>query len=108
MTTFELEIWEKKTITVVAEDYSGAVKQVPKDCTFNSVRKQGDDYEDRLSEYDWCQLCCQPLLQDKNGPVDRWAKIEIDPDDDYPFADDCVHESYAVSQGRRIMEVMRA
>jgi hypothetical protein len=104
---FSLEIWEKKTITVTAENYAGAVKQVPRECSFESVRKQGDEYEDRLTEYDWCHLCCQPMLQNKNGPVDRWAKIEIDRDDDYPFAGDCVHESCAISLGRKILETMR-
>jgi len=105
---FLLEIWEKKTITVTAGNYAGAVKQVPKDCTFESVRKQGDTYEDRLTEYDWCPLCCHPMLQDKNGPVDRWAKIEFDRPDDYPFAGDCVHESCAISQDRKILEAMKA
>ena len=57
-----LEIWEKKTITVTAGDYAGAVEQVPEGCTFESVRNHGDPHEDRLTEYDWCHLCCQPML----------------------------------------------
>ena len=104
---FSLEIWEKKTITVTAENPSEAVKQIPGDCTFESVRKQGDEYEDRLTEYDWCGLCCLPMLQDKDGPVDRWAKIELGPQD-APFAGDCVHESCADSLGRKVLERMRA
>lgn len=107
---FSLEFWEKKTITVTAESYSLAAKQVPKDCTFESVRKQGDDYADRLTEYDYCHLCGQPMLQNSYGPVDRWAKIELDPADDCPFVtrDDCVHESCADSLGRTVFERMRA
>ena len=110
---FSLEIWEKKTITVTAGNYSEAVKQVPTDCTFESVRKAGDEYEDRLTEYDWCHLCCQPLLGDKNGAVDRWASIKVLPEDDDPFPlfkgdTVCVHESCADSLGREVLERMRA
>jgi hypothetical protein len=103
--TYLLEIWEKKTITVTAENFAAAVSRVPEGCMFMSVRKQGDSYEDRLTEYDWCDLCCQPMLQDKDGPVDRWAKIELD-SRDLPFAADCVHESCADSMGRVVLERM--
>jgi hypothetical protein len=105
--TYLLEIYEKKTITVTAQNFAAAVKQVPEGCTFESVRKQGDSYEDRLTEYDWCSLCCQPMLQDKDGPVDRWAKIELN-SRDMPFAGDCVHESCADSLGRTVLKRMRS
>lgn len=106
---FSLEIWEKKTITVAAGNYSEAVKQVPAGCTFESVRKEGDEHEDRLTEYDWCPLCHQPMLQNKNGPVDRWARIKVDPDTDGPWmSDGIVHESCADSVGREVLARMRA
>lgn len=107
LVTFSLEIWEKKTITVAAGNYSEAVKQVPTDCTFESVRKEGDEYEDRLIEYDWCYLCRQPVLGDKNGPVDRWAKIEVD-DCTFWTGGGIVHESCADSLGKKVLERMRA
>lgn len=112
---FSLEIWVKKTITVTAGNYSDAVKQVPCGCTFESVRQEGVEYEDRLTEYDWCFLCCEPMLGDKNGPVDRWANIKVLPEDNEPFPlfrgneeSVCVHESCADSLGREVLERQRA
>jgi hypothetical protein len=107
---FSLEIWEKKTISVTAGNYSEAVKLVPSGCMFESVRMEGAAPEDRLTEYDWCYLCCQPMLHDKNGPVDRWAKIEVEPDEDCPFwtSDGIVHEACADSLGKKVLERMRA
>lgn len=110
--TYLLEFWEKKTVVVQAETCSQAAAMVPAGGMFESVRLDGTDYEDRITEYDWCYLCCQPMLGNKNGPIDRWANIKSIPGEDCPsvFVGDeglCVHETCADSQGREVLSRMR-
>ena len=75
---FLLEAWEKKQFTVEAESVREVVDQhdVPDKWTFESVREEGQEYEDRLTSYDTCCLCLKPMLGDKMGPVDQGTLVK--------------------------------
>jgi hypothetical protein len=94
---FLLEAWEKKQLTVEAESIREVVDQhdVPGRWTFESVREEGQEYEDRLTSYNTCCLCLKPMLGDKSGPVDQCTMVK----DPLFGGTEAAHEHCAAEKG---------
>lgn len=75
---FLLEVWEKKEVVTESANFAEAVAKydVSDKWSFESIRVEGQPFEDRLTSYDTCCLCSKPMLGDKMGPVDQGTLVK--------------------------------